>query len=218
MEHDARGVVKRQQLEQPPTSVSTYSTRERKARKGKVRDTNGVEQKSYIGKPSSRSRPPDPCLIIAGSAFGTVDTSFEFLFFPVLLEPLVCVIDTSLSRPPDEEAVQIPVVTFRVPALNSERGCTVDRIAEEVVVEPGVELDKGFGEGAARTATAPLPCRDCETRTSGYVRDPRPSTTERTFVSRRREDEWGKPPHTYLSRVAIRFVEALRRLGGSPQE
>jgi len=85
-----------------------------------VRDTNGVEQKPYIGEPSSHSRPPDPCLIIAGSAFGHGRHEFRV---PVLFQysNRSCVIDSPFT-PPDEEAVKIPVVIFRVPAaLDGER-------------------------------------------------------------------------------------------------
>ena len=80
------------------------------------------------GKPSTVGR--------WGSAFGTVNTSF--LFFPVL-EPLGAI----AFALPDEAAI-IPGHLSCASPRRARR--TVDRIAEEVAVEPGVELDKDSGK------------------------------------------------------------------------
>jgi len=126
--HDARGVVK---LQQPPTSVSTYERK--KGRRESVCDTHNVEQKRI---PASLPQTPAVPVSHRGQRVRHGQHEIESLLFPVL-EPLGAI---ALALP-DEAVELLPV--FHVPALD-ERG--VDRVAEDVAVEPCIELDQDPGK------------------------------------------------------------------------
>jgi len=98
-----------------------------------VRDTNNVEQERI---PAGLPQTPTVTMSYRGQRVRHSQHEIEIFLFPIL-EPL-----GAISLAQSDEAVELLPV-FYVPALD-ERG--VDRVAEDVAVEPGVELDEDSGK------------------------------------------------------------------------
>ena len=149
--HDARGIIQLQKAPTSDPSTMPYDTK----KKGRVDTDNVEEERIPAGLPLTCAVP----MSHRGQRVGHAQHKVELRPLPVL-EPLRAIL-LALA----DERVERPAV-LHVPALGER---SVDRVAEDVAVEPGVEPDedarKSQGGHAGRDAgvvgLAPADGRGC---------------------------------------------------------